>query len=1447
MGRVIAAIAIVFALTVEVTPQAIAQTTYTVTTSNATGPGSLGEAIDNANNNAGADIITFSSGFTIDANNVSTSDFDFDEIEESVTIDGDINDDGFADVTITDPDGSSNLSVFAVRSGLVTIEGVIFDSFDTSNDGTAIEILNAAPSGTTVNVTACEFRNLTNTDETGATGGAIYGNEDNVVNIDRSIFTNVTQNGSGAVVGMNQNTDITITNSLFYENTAGVGIVEGFGSNGRITLRNVTSADNSAPTDVSLASGASAEVYNSILDFGTSVTGSNNIQDGASLFTDAANDDYTLVSGASSVIDQGDNNQDSGSLDLSGGARVVNGTVDIGAYERGTAPSASAPSVATATPSGITPNAATLGGEVTANGGATVTDRGVVYSPTDTDPRIGDAGVTQNTNGSGTGVFSETSSGLSANTTYYVNAYATNSEGTSYGSVESFTTGNTAPVFTTTTSSESVAENSTGVVFDFDANDGDSGADDTSVSYSLSGPDAAPFSIDASTGTLTLDIGLDFENPSDGDANNDYELTVTATDSELNNNTTTQSVTVNVTNVNDAPTISDISDQTIAEDATLGPVSFTVSDPDEAASALTVSASSDNQTLVPDANITLGGSGSNRTIEATPAANENGTATITVEVTDGGSLSATDVFTLTVTAVNDPPTLALSTTTPSLAEGNATPTTVATITVTDDNEAGSNNTLSLSGTDSGSFQINGSDLEFTEVADAETKSSYSVTVNVDDPNVGADPDDSEAVTLTITNVNEAPTATTGAASSITTTAATLNGTASTGGGPDATVTFIYFPTATPANTTTVTADQSPVSSDAPVSVSANISGLVPNTEYGFRVNANNTEGNAIGSDVTFTTSGAPAITVTDGANPLPNGSGTFDFGTVDGVDSSPEQTFTIENNGSTDLAVTNTTLSNTTDFTLTQTPSSTVAAGASTDFAVQFTTATPGTYTTTVSIDNSDADETPYTFTIEATAGTPEADVFVETSPRTPLSDGGTFDFGTVTAGASSTETFTIENNGDATLSISPPSSIPGAFNVTAIGGSAPPLAPGEAFTFDVTFTPSGATAFSESFSVTNNDPDENPYDVTLTGTGAARELTITDGSVDGLDFDASVAPGTDNNAVGIVALSANAGGTTLEGLTITSNAPGIEGLSAARLFGSDDATLNTGSDTELASMTTNNTSAPATIAFGGFSDPIPTSTRYLILAIDVDAGAPASDVQFFLDQPSDLTINGDVAIATVNGQSETTFAALPLSNGATALPVEMTTFSGTAHTTNTTETVAEQRVDLQWETASETNNAGFEVQRRADSTAAWTALGFVEGAGTTDEAQTYRFRDPNVPFATEQLTYRLRQVDTDGTESFSAPFVMDVPMPQAATLQAPFPNPTQGAITLRYTLAEPADVQLQVYDLLGRRVTTLTRTQVEAGRHELHTSVRDLAAGTYFVRMVAGGTVETQRLTIVR
>lgn len=109
---------------------------------------------------------------------------------------------------------------------------------------------------------------------------------------------------------------------------------------------------------------------------------------------------------------------------------------------------ATPPTVTTAAASSVTDASASLGGNVTAAGSSSVSVRGVVYSSTDNTPTIGEAGVTNNTNGSGTGLFSETIGSLSASTTYYFQAYATSDAGTSYGGVESFTTYASATSFT---------------------------------------------------------------------------------------------------------------------------------------------------------------------------------------------------------------------------------------------------------------------------------------------------------------------------------------------------------------------------------------------------------------------------------------------------------------------------------------------------------------------------------------------------------------------------------------------------------------------------------------------------------------------------------------------------------------------------------------------------------------------------------------------------------------------------------------------------------------------------------------------------------------------------------------------------------------------------------------------------------------------------------------
>jgi len=120
--------------------------------------------------------------------------------------------------------------------------------------------------------------------------------------------------------------------------------------------------------------------------------------------------------------------------------------------------------------------------------------------------------------------------------------------------------------------------------------------------------------------------------------------------------TVSDTFTLTVTAVNDPPAISDVPNQTVDEDTATTALPFVIGDVETAVGSLTLSKSSSNTTLVPSANIVLGGTGVNRTVTVTPAANQSGTATITLTVNDG-TASRSDTFLLTVNAVNDPPTV----------------------------------------------------------------------------------------------------------------------------------------------------------------------------------------------------------------------------------------------------------------------------------------------------------------------------------------------------------------------------------------------------------------------------------------------------------------------------------------------------------------------------------------------------------------------------------------------------------------------------------------------------------------------------------------------------------------------------------------------------------------------------------------------------------------------
>jgi hypothetical protein len=190
-------------------------------------------------------------------------------------------------------------------------------------------------------------------------------------------------------------------------------------------------------------------------------------------------------------------------------------------------------------------------------------------------------------------------------------------------------------------------------------------------------------------------------------------------------------------------------------------------------------------------------------------------------------------------------------------------------------------------------------------------------------------------------------------------------------------------------------------------------------------------------------------------------------------------------------------------------------------------------------------------------------------------------------------------------------------------------------------------------------------------------------------------------------------------------------------------------------------------------------------------------------------------------------------------LPVEMTRFA--ASTTD-------DAILLQWRTATETNNAGFEVQHApGDSTVAadWRALRFVEGAGTTQRPQTYRYRTPDLPPGTHR--FRLKQRDLDGTESLSDVVSVTLGLDASLRLTPPAPNPARQSATVRFGVRKASPATVAVYDVLGRKVATLYDGPAPSEQMKtVRLDATRLPSGTYFVRLSTEGRTTVQQLTVV-
>lgn len=245
-------------------------------------------------------------------------------------------------------------------------------------------------------------------------------------------------------------------------------------------------------------------------------------------------------------------------------------------------------------------------------------------------------------------------------------------------------------------------------------------------------------------------------------------------------------------------------------------------------------------------------------------------------------------------------------------------------------------------------------------------------------------------------------------------------------------------------------------------------------------------------DLNLTGTGlAPEMNIQQGATNYADG-GTFSFGSQT-VGYNTDVQFTLQNLGTTDLVLSGTppyiTFSGThqADFSVLSAPDQTIPAGNSTTFTIRFTPGAVGARNAAFAIGNNDSDENPYDVNLTGTGVAPYVEINLKRG-GTNIADGGSFDFGIHTLNTDWDVVFTIENTGNATLNLSgsPIITITGAdagqFSVQAQPSGT--VAPTSSTTFTVRFRPTSEGAKTASIAIANDDTDENPYDLTLNGTG---------------------------------------------------------------------------------------------------------------------------------------------------------------------------------------------------------------------------------------------------------------------------------------------------------------------------------------------------------------------------
>ena len=193
-------------------------------------------------------------------------------------------------------------------------------------------------------------------------------------------------------------------------------------------------------------------------------------------------------------------------------------------------------------------------------------------------------------------------------------------------------------------------------------------------------------------------------------------------------------------------------------------------------------------------------------------------------------------------------------------------------------------------------------------------------------------------------------------------------------------------------------------------------------------------------------------------------------------------------------------------------------------------------------------------------------------------------------------------------------------------------------------------------------------------------------------------------------------------------------------------------------------------------------------------------------------------------------------------MPVELTSFVAAIKNTD---------VVLEWETATEVNNYGFEIEKRVDNSASeqndlhWQKIGFVQGHGNSNSPKVYNFIDKDLIGGTK-FKYRLKQIDINGNFDYSNSIEADI-TPREYELSQNYPNPFNPVTNIKFSLPKAEKVKINIYNSLGEKVLSLVDKEYEAGVYKVELKSSGFASGIYFYKIQAGSFIQTKKMILLK